>query len=158
MIDTDIAKTENDKAETENKNEETKIEIGPGVVVPRKLNRTVKKLRNAGEEPVLIAPALLHSQASETMLAIARMGMLDKTLGYLVTTGKNVHFVRPGFAWDSVQTVPLEKIDDVEYVAEFHTNTMKLKIGEKAEKIVFYDDMDGIRFFQYIKNKKWQSG
>jgi hypothetical protein len=126
--------------------------------VPKKLNRMVKKLLAAGEEPVLIAPALLHSQASETMLAIARMGMLDKTLGYLVTTGKNVHFVRPGLAWDSVQTVPLEKIDDVEYVAEFHTNTMKLKVGERAEKIVFYDDLDGIRFYQYIKGKKWQNG
>ena len=104
---------------------------------------------------MLIAPALLHSQASETMLAIARMGMLDKTLGYLVTTRKNVHFVRPGFAWDSVQTLPLEKIDDVEYVAEFHTNTLKVKLGERAEKIVFYDDMDGIRFYQYIKSKQW---
>lgn len=124
--------------------------------VPKKLSRAVKKLLKAGEEPVLIAPALLHSQASETMLAIARMGMLDKTLGYLVTTKKNMHFVRPGFAWDSVQTVPLEKLDDVEYVAEFHTNTMKLKIGERAEKIVFYDDLDGIRFYQYIKNKQWQ--
>jgi len=89
------------------------------------------------------------------MLAIARMGMLDKTLGYLVTTRKNVHFVRPGFAWDSVKTLPLEKIDDVEYVAEFHTNTLKVKLGERAEKIVFYDDMDGIRFYQYIKSKQW---
>ncbi len=37
---------------------------------------------------MLIAPAILHSQASEQMLAIARMGMLDKILGYLVTTDK----------------------------------------------------------------------
>jgi hypothetical protein len=138
--------------------ETTEIKDERGPTVPKKLNRVVKKLLKAGEEPVLIAPALLHSQASETMLAIARMGMLDKTLGYLVTTRKNMHFVRPGFAWDSVQTVPLEKLDDVEYVAEFHTNTMKLKIGERAEKIVFYDDLDGIRFYQYIKNKQWQDG
>ena len=135
---------------------ERENETGP--TVPKKLNRTVKKLLKLGEEPVLIAPALLHSQASETMLAIARMGMLDKTLGYLVTTRKNVHFVRPGFAWDSVQTLPLEKIDDVEYVAEFHTNTLKVKLGELAEKIVFYDDMDGIRFYQYIKSKQWMNG
>ena len=137
---------------------EIEREKDTGPEVPKKLNRMVKKLLKAGEEPVLIAPALLHSQASETMLAIARMGMLDKTLGYLVTTRKSVHFVRPGFAWDSVQTMPLEKIDDVEYVAEFHTNTMKLKFGEKAEKIVFYDDLDGIRFYQYIKNKQWMVG
>ena len=138
---------------TETPEIERENETGP--TVPKKLNRTVKKLLKLGEEPVLIAPALLHSQASETMLAIARMGMLDKTLGYLVTTRKNVHFVRPGFAWDSVQTLPLEKIDDVEYVAEFHTNTLKVKLGERAEKIVFYDDMDGIRFYQYIKSKQW---
>ncbi len=136
--------------------EEKEEERGP--IVPKKLNRMVKKLHAAGEEPVLITPALLHSQASETMLAIARMGMLDKTLGYLVTTRKSVHFVRPGLAWDSVRTMPLEKIDDVEYVAEFHTNTLKLKFGEKAEKIVFYDDLDGIRFYQYIKSKQWTNG
>ena len=90
------------------------------------------------------------------MLAIARMGMLDKVLGYLVTTDKNVHFVRPGIAWDSVQTVPLDVIDDVEYENEFHNNTLKIKVGEKAEKIIFYDDMDGIKFYRYLKNKQWQ--
>lgn len=132
------------------------IDEESGPTVPKKLNRLVKKLLKAGEEPVLIAPALLHSQATDTMLAIARMGMLDKTLGYLVTTRKNMHFVRPGFAWDSVKMVPLEMIDDVQYVDEFHTNTMKIKVGERAEKIVFYDDLDGIRFYQYVKQKKWQ--
>jgi hypothetical protein len=129
---------------------------GLQAAVPKKLNRLVKKLAAAGEAPVQIAPALLHSQATETMLAIARMGMLEKTLGYLVTTKKNVHFVRPGLAWDRVQTVPLDRVDDVEYVDEFHTNTLKLRVGDRAEKIVFYDDTDGIRFYQYIKNKQWQ--
>jgi len=124
--------------------------------VPKKLQRTVKKLAAQGEAPVLIAPAILQSQASSQMLAIARMGMLDKILGYLVTTAENVHFIRPGLAWDKVQTVPLEKIDGLEYVDEFHSNTMSLKVGEAAEKIIFYDDMDGIRFYQYVKNKQWQ--
>ncbi len=124
--------------------------------VPKKLRRTVKKLVEAGEAPVLIAPAILQSQASSQMQAIARMGMLDKILGYLVTTNKNVHFVRPGLAWDKVQTVPLEKIVDVVYVDEFHSNTMSLKVGEASEKIIFYDDKDGIRFYQYVKNKQWQ--
>lgn len=136
----------------------TEINQECGPAIPKKLNRVVKKLRKAGEEPVLIAPALLHSQATDTMLAIARMGMLDKTLGYLVTTRKSMHFVKPGIAWDSVKMVPLEMIDDVQYVNEFHTNTMKVKVGERAEKIVFYDDLDGIRFYQYIKQKKWQDG
>lgn len=128
-----------------------------GPEVPKKLQRTMKKLAAAGEEPILIAPAILKSQASDQMLAIARMGMMDKVLGYLVTTKKSVHFVRPGLAWDRVQTVPLEKIDGVEYVGEFHTNTLKLKVGERAEQLIFYDDKDGIRFYQYIKNRKWQN-
>jgi len=124
--------------------------------VPKRLQRTAKKLAAKGETPVLIAPAILQSQASSQMLAIARMGMLDKILGYLVTTTKNVHFIRPGLVWDKVQTVSLEKIDGLEYVDEFHSNTMSLKVGGGAEKIIFYDDMDGIRFYQYVKNKQWQ--
>ena len=95
-----------------------------GIEVPGKLKRAVKKLNAAGECLVQICPALLHSRVSEQMLAIARMGMLDKVLGYLVTTDKSVHFVRPGIAWDSVQTVPLDVIDDVEYVDEFHNSTL----------------------------------
>ena len=122
-----------------------------GIEVPGKLKRTVKKLNAAGESLVQISPALLHSRASEQMLAIARMGMLDKVLGYLVTTDKCVHFVRPGIAWDSVQTVPLDVIDDVEYVDEFHNSTLKIRVGEKAEKITFYEDQDGIAFYRYVK-------
>jgi hypothetical protein len=133
------------------------IEMG-GIEVPKKLNRTAKKLAKAGEKLVQIAPAILHSKASQQMLAIVRMGMLDKILGYLVTTDKNVHFVRPGIAWDSVQTMPLDIIDDVVYEKEFHNNTLKIKVGERAEKIIFYDDMDGIKFYQYIKHIKSGSG
>jgi len=129
-----------------------------GIEVPKKLNRTAKKLAKAGEKLVQIAPAILHSKASQQMLAIVRMGMLDKILGYLVTTDKNVHFVRPGIAWDSVQTMPLDIIDDVVYEKEFHNNTLKIKVGERAEKIIFYDDMDGIKFYQYIKHIKSGSG
>ncbi len=121
------------------------------VEIPGKLKRTAKKLDAAGESLVQIAPAILHSRASEQMLAIARMGMLDKVLGYLMTTDKNVHFVRPGIAWDSVQTVPLDVIDDVEYVDEFHNSTLKIRVGEKAEKITFYEDRDGIWFYRYVK-------
>ena len=133
------------------------IEVG-GVEVPKKLNRTAKKLAAAGEKLVQIVPAILESRASQQMLSIARMGMLDKILGYLVTTDKNVHFVRPGIAWDSVQTVPLDVIDDVVYENEFHNNTLKIKVGERAEKIIFYDDMDGIKFYNYIKIIKSGSG
>jgi len=134
----------------------TEIKEECSIEVPKKLRRTARKLAAAGEGLVQIAPAILHSKASEQMLAIARMGMLDKVLGYLVTTDKNVHFVLPGIAWDSVQTVPLDVIDDVVYETEFHNNTLKIKVGEKAEKIIFYEDLDGIRFYHYIKNKQWQ--
>jgi hypothetical protein len=125
--------------------------------VPGKLKRTMKKLAAAGEELVQIAPAILQSQATDQMMAIARLGMMDKILGYLVTTNTNVHFVRPGLAWDKVQTVPLEKIDGVEYVNEFHNNTLSLKVGERSEKIIFYDDMDGIKFYHFIKSRQWQN-
>ena len=131
-------------------------EVG-GLQVPKKLKRTMKKLSEAGEELVQIAPAILQSQATDQMMAIARLGMMDKIIGYLVTTKTNVHFVRPGLAWDRVQTVPLEKIDGVEYVNEFHNNTLSLNVGERSEKIIFYDDMDGIEFYHFIKNKKWQN-
>jgi len=125
--------------------------------VPGKLKRTMKKLARAGEELVQIAPAILQSQATDQMMAIARLGMMDKILGYLVTTNTSVHFVRPGLAWDKVQTVPLDKIDGVDYVNEFHNNTLSLKVGERSEKIIFYDDMDGIKFYHFIKSRQWQN-
>jgi hypothetical protein len=132
------------------------LENGSGIEVPSKLKRTARKLAAAGEGIVQIAPAILHSRASEQMLSFARMGTLDKVLGYLVTTDKNVHFVRPGIAWDSVQTVPLDVIDDVEYMDEFHNCALKIRVGGKAETITFYEDMDGIRFYQHIKKKPWK--
>jgi hypothetical protein len=56
--------------------------------------------------------------------------------------------------WDKVQTVPMDKIEDVEYVQEFHNNTLRLKVGGASENIVFYEDLDGIKFYQYIKNRQ----
>ncbi len=118
---------------------------------PKKLQRTLKKLAAEGEEPIFIFPAILERYATQQMLALVRMGMMDKIFGYIVVTGKSVHFIRPGILWDHVRTVPLEKIDDLEYVAEFHTNTLKLKVGEASEKIIFYEDTEGIKFYQHIK-------
>jgi hypothetical protein len=125
---------------------------------PKKLHRTMKKLEATGEVPVLILPALLERYATQRMLAIARIGMGDnqKIFSWLVVTNKSVHFIRPGLAWDRVQTVPLDKIEDVEYVKEFHTNTLRIKVGGLAENIVFYEDIDGIKFYQYIKNSQWK--
>jgi len=39
----------------------------------------------------------------------------------------------------------------VEYVDEFHNSTLKIRVGEKAEKITFYEDGEGIWFYRYIK-------
>ncbi len=138
---------------------ETEAGSGPEdqVIAPKKLQRTLKKLAAEGEEPVIIVPAILKRQASEQMLAMVRMGMMDKIFGYIVATRKNMYFIRPGLAWDSVQLVPLEKVDDVEYVNEFHGNTLKLKIGPAVEEVIFYDDTDGIKFYRYIKYKQWKS-
>jgi hypothetical protein len=124
---------------------------------PKKLQRTLKKLESEGEEPVLIFPALLERYATEQMKAMTRIGMGDvrNIFSWLVATRKNVYFVRTGIMWDRVQTIPLDKIEDVEYVKEFHTNTLRLKMGGAAENIVFYEDVDGIKFYQYIKNQQW---
>ncbi len=148
--------TEVGKAEVEG---EAGAELGSEAEVPapKKLKRTLKKLEAEGEEPVIIVPAILKRRASEQMLAMVRMGMMDKIFGYIVATKKNMYFIRPGLAWDSVQSVPLEKIDDVEYVNEFHGNTLKLKIGPDTEEVIFYDDTDGIKFYRYIKYKQWKS-
>lgn len=129
------------------------MDAGSGPEVPKKLGRIARKLSAAGEKMELITPAILHSQASKQMLAIVRMGMLDKILGYLITTDKNVHFVRPGIAWDSVRTVPLGVVTGIEYVNEFHNNTLKLLVGDRAEKIIFYEDTDGIRFYQHMQGR-----
>ncbi|MGA9099408.1 MAG: hypothetical protein WB392_10820 [Methanotrichaceae archaeon] len=118
---------------------------------PKKLKRALKKLEAEGEEPVFIFPAILERYATDRMLAMVRMGMMDRIFGYLVVTRKNVHFIRPAMLWDQVRTVPLEKIDDVEYIKEFHSNTLELKAMNGTEKIIFYEETDGIKFYQYIK-------
>ena len=136
--------------------EGTKNSVSLEAEVPKKLKRTVKKLADAGETVMQTAPALLQNQATRQMLSFARMGAMDKILCYLVTTDKNMHFVKPGLAWDRLQTIPLEKIEDVEYVDEFLSNTLSLKASGRVENIIFYDDKDGIQFYQYIKNKQRQ--
>jgi len=124
--------------------------------IPGKLKRTAKKLEAEGDEPMLIIPAIVQRYASEQMMAMVRMGMLDKIFGYLLVTKKNIHFIRPGLMWDKVQSIPLDQVTDIEYIREFTTNTLKLKVGEQAENIIFYDDVDGIKFYQYIRFKGWK--
>ncbi|NPV63436.1 MAG: hypothetical protein HPY61_12570 [Methanotrichaceae archaeon] len=124
---------------------------------PKKLKRTLKKMAEHGESPAVIAPAIIHSKASEHMLAMARMGILDRIFSYVVATDKNLHFIWPGLAWDRIQSVPLDNITGIEYVDEFVTNTLTLYVGEASEKVVFYDDREGIKFYQYVKFRQWKS-
>lgn len=124
--------------------------------IPGKLKRTAKKLEAEGEEIILIAPAIVQRYASEQMMAMVRMGMMDRIFGYLLVTRKNIHFIRPGLIWDKVQSIPLDQVNDVEYIKEFTTNTLKLRVGEQAENIIFYDDVDGIGFYQYVRFKRWK--
>lgn len=122
---------------------------------PKKLRKAIKKLEAEGEELLYIFPALLERYATKQMLAVIRIGMGNdqKIFSWLVVTKKNVYFIRTGIMWDRVQTVPMNKIDDVEYVSEFHNNTLSLKVGGASENIVFYEDMDGIKFYQFIKGR-----
>ncbi len=134
---------------------EDRQDYGDQKSIPKKLQRMIKKLEAAGEKPIFIAPAILQGQSSKHMQSIARIGLMDKILSYLVITGKNVHLIRPGFAWDKIQTIPLEKIDGIEYVEDFFGNTLAINMSGRKENIIFYDDKDGIVFFHYIKFKQW---
>jgi hypothetical protein len=125
---------------------------------PKKLQRILKKLAAQGEEPIFIFPAILERYATDRMLAMVRMGMMDRIFGYILVSGKSVHFVRPGVLWDQVRSIPLDKIDDVEYVNEFHTNTLTLRIGGASEKVIFYEDTEGIRFYRYIRQWLKENG
>lgn len=128
-----------------------------GMEIPKKLRRTVGKMARQGEEPLLIVPALVERLCNQRMLAMARIGMGEaKIFSWLVITEKHLHIVWPGLLWDKVQTVPLEEIKDIEYVKEFHNNSLKLIFEKGAESIIFYDDADGIRFYQFIKYKRWK--
>ena len=125
---------------------------------PRNLQRAINRLKMQGEKAVIIAPALLERYASDKMKAIARMGSTEggRIFGYLVTTDKNVHYVRPGLFWDNVRTVHLDKITGIEYIDDFLTNTLKIEVGPTIEKIIFYDELEGINFYRYIKYQQWR--
>jgi hypothetical protein len=58
--------------------------------------------------------------------------------------------------WDSVQSVPLENITGIEYEKEFSDLTIKLKIGEAGERISFYEELEGINFYKFMKLRRWE--
>ena len=126
---------------------------------PKKLYRFLRRLEEQGENAVIIAPAILERYSNDKMRTIAIMGLTDerKIFGYIVITNKNVHYVRSGFLWDNAQTISLENITNVEYYNQFLTNTLQIEMGKMSEKIVFYDEKDGINFYRYIKFQQWKN-
>ena len=121
---------------------------------PKKLLKTLRKLEEGGEVPVMVVPAIPGSYRDEKSMALARIGRADEedTSSWLVLTEKSLVFVKAGLLRNRVQSIPLENISGVEYVDEFHTNTLKVRIGEKAENVVFYDERQGVEFYKYIRN------
>ncbi len=122
---------------------------------PKKLLKTLRKLEEGGEVPVMVVPAIPGSYRDEKSMALARIGMADKedTSSWLVLTEKSLIFVKTRLLRNRVQSFPLESISSVEYVNEFHTNTLKVRIGEKAENVLFYDEHHGIEFYKCIMHK-----
>ena len=122
---------------------------------PKKLLKTLRKLEEGGEIPVMVVPAIPGSYRDEKSMALARIGMADEkdTSSWLVLTEKSLIFVKAGLLRKRVQSFPLESISGVEYVDEFHTNTLKVRIGKKAENIAFYDEHQGIEFYKCIRHK-----
>ncbi|NYT02801.1 MAG: hypothetical protein GKC10_08630 [Methanosarcinales archaeon] len=120
---------------------------------PKRLQKTLDKMATGGDPPVLVVPALLQRYSTERQMAMARLGMEDTRVeSWLVATGKNIHFVRSGILWDKVQSIPLHTLTGVDYVDEFHNNALKLRVGEAAEKVIFYDDLDGVKFYRLMKD------
>lgn len=119
---------------------------------PKRLRRTLEKLAREGDVAIYAFPALLERYCDRQTMAMARLGdAAPRMASWVVITGKNVHFVRAGMFWDSVQSIPIEKVTGMEYVEEYHTNTIKIRVGDLSENIIFYEDVDGVKFYQHLR-------
>lgn len=127
---------------------------------PKKLRKTLKRfVQEEGATVNLVLPALPRRHMDERSLAMIRLGMFDesKISSWLVTTDEDLIFIKIGFIKNRVERFPLDNISDVEYVREFQDNTLKIIIGDAAEVVRFYDERDGIVFYQFMKNKSWNT-
>lgn len=120
---------------------------------PKKLQKTLDRLRVEGDEALFAFSAVPRRYQSEQSVAMARIGVLDEKRinTWLVVTQDNLIFIRGGLLRNKVDKFPMGNIDDVEYVKEFQDNTIKIKIKDAAENVRFYDELDGIQFYKYIK-------
>ncbi|KQC15901.1 MAG: hypothetical protein APR56_11525 [Methanosaeta sp. SDB] len=119
---------------------------------PKKIRKSLSGLVQAGEPPVMALPAVPRRYQDEKAMAFARIGAFDevKISSWIVVTEKNLIFVRSGLLRNRMDRFPLSGITGVEYVKEFQDNTLKIRIGEAAEDVRFYHEVDGVRFFKYM--------
>jgi len=98
-------------------------------------------------------PAVPRRYQDEKALAFARIGAFDeeKISSWIAVTDREVVFVRAGLVRDRVDRFPLSGVTGIEYVKEFQDNTIKIRIGEAAEDVRFYHEIDGVRFYRHVK-------
>lgn len=120
--------------------------------LPKKIRKTLEKLQEAGEVPVMAFPAVPRRYQDEKAMAFARIGAFDemKISSWVVVTEKNLIFVRSGLFRNRMDRFPLEGITGIEYVKEFRDNTLKIRIGDAAEDVRFYHEVDGIQFYRHV--------
>jgi len=120
---------------------------------PKRLLKALERLEKEGEKVVYVFSAMPRRYMDERSAAMARVGALDekKMSSWVVVTEENLVFIRTGLVRNRVDKFPLDKIEDVEYVDEFQDNTLKIRVSGGAENVRFYDDVDGIRFYQHMK-------
>lgn len=121
--------------------------------LPKKIRKALEDLERAGETPVMALPAVPRRYQDEKAMAFARIGAFDeaKISSWIVVTDKNLIFVRSGLLRNRMDRFPLSGITGIEYVKEFQDNTIKIRIGEAAEDVRFYHEIDGVRFYRHVK-------
>lgn len=119
---------------------------------PKKIRKTLEELQKAGEVPVMAFPAVPRRYQDEKAMAFARIGAFDemKISSWVVVTERDLIFVRSGLLRNKLDRFPLEGITGLEYVKEFRDNTLKIRIGDAAEDVRFYHEVDGIQFYRYM--------
>jgi len=119
---------------------------------PKKIRKTLEELQKAGEVPVMAFPAVPRRYQDEKAMAFARIGAFDemKISSWVVVTERDLIFVRSGLLRNKLDRFPLGGIAGIEYVKEFRDNTLKIRIGDAAEDVRFYHEVDGIQFCRYM--------
>jgi hypothetical protein len=121
--------------------------------LPKKIRKALEDLERAGETPVMALPAVPRRYQDEKAMAFARIGAFDeaKISSWIAVTDREVVFVRSGLLRNRMDRFPLSGVTGIEYVKEFQDNTIKIRIGEAAEDVRFYHEIDGVRFYRHVK-------